>query len=473
MSKQSKASASLGALPLALSALLLATVVHSDGVLDVYPRPEPDFGQFTTVFPNWDTYPITAFSILMCEDAVCPGCASGPITGITLVNYGTATGGAGGDIANLYSWLSCGSKTYNSGMLNMTWAGTWDVGGTPYPAWTWVGSKGGADVCGTCGCELALYVYSDIDSCPTDGATIQLAPNANPILNPAWPGGITDSCGYSAPWASVPDPVAKTIRYVYKQASADTAAPGDTVNYTIYYGRPGTGTIGPIVIFDTQPLYTHYLNGSATPVPDPGWDPAIGIPLKLRWTIPGPLPTGGGPTGRITFSITVDWGNGEGFEPGSGDVGAPEGAFLFNSAQMAWTGGGCASGRVSNTHALTVRRYLFWKVADNDILFAPRIGMPDDEIIYELFLKNVSNSKTWWNVSIWDTVPNDIDFFGIDCGYDDACAGWTATPTGCAPASPGWAIHGASTVFLTWKLDMPPAQRSPCAGRARSRATPR
>jgi len=446
--------ACLGTLAATLGVFLLTSPTRADCVLDVYPRPEPAFSAYTTVFPNWATIPISSFSILLCDDSSCPTCPSGPITGITLVNYGTATGGTGGDVANLYCWLSCGSKTYNSGMLAMTWAGTWDVGGTPYPAWTWAGSKGGVEVCTNCGCELALYVYADINDCPTDGATIQLAPNSNSILNPTWPGGIYDSCGCSAPWSSVPDPMARTIRYVFKQADADSVSPGDTVNYTVYYGRPGTGSIGPIVIIDTQPSYTHLLAGSASPAPDPFWDPNPGPPLRLRWTFPGPFTTAGGPTGRINFSLTVDWGNGDSFEPGSGNVAAPEGTFLFNSAHMSWTGGGCASGRVSNIHAAAVRRYLFWKVADNDLLFAPRLGQPDDEITYELFVKNMSDSKTWWDVRIWDTVPSDLDAWSF--GFDDACAGWTMTPTGCAAASPGWVPSAPGTTLLTWKLDMPP-----------------
>ena len=58
-------------------------------------------------------------------------------------------------------------------------------------------------------------------------------------------------------------------------------------------------------------------------------------------------------------------------------------------------------------------------------------------------------------VHIWDTVPAELDAWGPNLGFDDPCAGWTMTPTGCAAATPGRVVGGGRTV-LTWTLDMPP-----------------
>ncbi len=436
-------------------ALLLALAAGSswaDGIIDVVGSPDAAFSG-TALFPNWVDAPTASFAILECADATCPACANHSFRGLTVLNYGSATGGAGGDITGLSFWIKCGTKTIDTGYLPMTFAGNWVVGGPAYPAWTWAGNEAfGADAC-NCGCEVALYVYADIASCPVDGATVALGPGYNPFVNPAWPGGLTDSCGFAGPWSAAQDLSPKTIRYAVKLADRDDAAPGDTVNYTIRYGRPGTGTLNWIQITDTQPPYTHLV--SAAPAADAGWNPDPGPPSRMRWTT-GSLPTAGGPTGEITYRVTVDWGNGEAFEPGSGDVAAPEGSFLFNSAQMAWDPvASCASGRVSNTTATTVRRYLFWKLGDNDLLFAPRVGLPDDEMIYSIFLKNASPSRTWWDVEIRDTVPSELDVWAPGYGFDDPCAGWTMTPGGCAAATPG-RTTGAGATVLTWRLDLPP-----------------
>jgi len=250
--------------------------------------------------------------------------------------------------------------------------------------------------------------------------------------------------------------VPKTIRNVMKSVNQDVAAPGDTLYYTIYYGKPSAGPVSNMWITDTLPAYMHWLPGVGT-VPDPGFDPDPGPPIRLRWTIPGPFATTGGATGEIVFATTVDWGNGESFEPGSGDFAAKEGEFLFNSVHVAWDpAGGCPPGRTSNTVSTVVKRYYFWLLGDQDILFAPRIGQPDDEIIYSLFVKNISQTRTWWNVKIWDTVPAQIDSWDVNQGIEDPCVGWTMTPSGCAAASPGKLVTGAKNTILTWALDLPP-----------------
>ena len=428
---------------------LLPPVSRADCVQEMFS--DSAFDNITSVFPNWVDVPTSSFWMWECEDvdlycAQTP-CATGNLRGVTMVNYGTATGGAGNDIIGMSFVWYCNGGT---AMQNMAYAGLW--GGLP--TWTWAGSLAPpADPTGTdCWSWMNLFVYTDIGPCPTDGATIELGPRYN-----AARGGVTDSCNCNAPTGIV---IADTkyIRYTMKKADRDTAAPGDTVSYIIYYGKPGTTNPTTVIITDTQPAYTHLLGGSAAPVPDPGWDPAPVTPPVLRWTVPGLNPTGGA-TGAITFKLTVDWGNGDAFEAGSGDKAAPEGFFLVNQAHISWTpqttcapDPGCCS---SNKTSTSVKRFMFWKIGDNDVLFQGRIGMPDDEMIYSIFMKNLSDDKTWWNVYIWDTVPLELNVWTPGYGVEDPCVGWTMTPTGCAWAGAGRVLSGARTV-LTWKLDMPP-----------------
>ncbi|MEK7767603.1 MAG: hypothetical protein AAB368_15340, partial [bacterium] len=222
----------------------------------------------------------------------------------------------------------------------------------------------------------------------------------------------------------------------------------------IYWSNPGSSPLNWITVLDTIPAYMHIVPGSANPPADVGFDPDPGPPTRLRWTFNNPAGTG---TRAITFQATIDWGNGEAFEPGSGDLAAPEGSFMSNSADMAWDPpAACArSGQTSNAVTTVVQRYLFWKVGDQDMLFAAKPGMPDDEIIYDLFVRNVSTLRTWWNVRIWDTVPPQIDAWAPNMGFEDPCLGWTMSPSGCAAASPGAGVSGGNTI-LNWTLDLPP-----------------
>jgi len=400
------------------------------------------------IFPNWYRVRVGYFQVTLCDNAVC-GCAAESIRGVTVFNYGTATGGAGGDITNMYYegyWWP--SKTpASTGLIAMTYAGPW--GGRE--AWTWAGATG--DVGGNQ--VLDIRIYATIAPCPTDGATVQIGFPADYSLNPTWPGSFYDGCGCTVPYVTTMGTTSQQIRYVTKTADKENASPGDTIEYTITYGRPGLNPLASIMVFDTQPSYTHLIWGSAAPPPDPGWDPNPGPPARLRWTRPGG-PTTGGPTDSVVFSMTIDWGNGDSFEPGSGDVAAPEGYWLANRAQAFFEGSSCApTTRVTLPAYTVVRRYIFWMMGDNDLLFAPAVGLPDDEVIYGIFVKNVSSQMTWWDVRIWDTVPPELDIWKPGYGFDDPCVGWTMTPSGCSSAAPGTVLSGGLTI-LTWKLDMPP-----------------
>ena len=459
----------IGAVGLGFALFLAGTVpapALADGITDVGITPVPPFDK-DTLFPNWLRVPTTSMTVSVCDDLLCSYCLNGPIVAITIFNYGTANGTT--DITGMYFYVNCNGS--NAGTFTMGYAGVWMEGGIPYPAWTWAGSAGWTvdpnDTKNGCAGVVNLFVYTDIGPCPGDGETVELGPSYDAVNNV--PGVIDDpnACWGGGPWAPISDPAIKTIRYVMKTASTDVAAPGDTIAYTIYYAKPGAASLNSLWVIDSIPNYMHVATFGAL-APDPGWNPDPGPPNRLRWTIPGPINPAGGATGEITFGASVDWGNGEVFESGSGDVAALEGSFLFNSAHVSWdpvppAAGACfpapnppSVSQVSNATSTVVKRYLFWKIGDNDVLFSPRPGQPDDEIIYDIFMKNLSTAKTWWNVMVWDTVPDWIDCWSPGYGFDDPCTGWTITPSGCSAAGPGHRLLAGSRTLLTWKLDMPP-----------------
>ncbi len=425
------------------------------------------------VFPNWKQLEVGSFDTLLCYGLGCPVGPSERILAVTAVNFGTATAA---DITQVYLRIHCSSA--DSGLYTMTYAGNYKSDSGTFPAWTWSGTSpelsGCADLCGKpeCGGYFTMDLYVNLDDCPTDQATVMMGFPTTAEMNSwtSW-GSIIDNVNCPEPQYDVIG-AEKKIIYTFKEGPA-LAAPGDTVNYTIYYGKAGSNPLTRIVILDTQPTYTHYVPDSGNPLPDSGWDPNPGPPLMLQWTVepvPGNLPAWG-PTGQVTFSLSVDWGNGESFEPGSGDVAAPEGARLNNVAQVTFVGSSCPSAIMKTQPTDTVvRRFLMWMTGDNDILFSQTYGQPAEEIIYSVFIKNVSDSKTWWNVSMWDTVPAVLDVWCQDCGVEDQCVGWTMTPTGCAPASAGRLVSSGNTI-LTWKLDLPPLMTLSFRWKARVRGT--
>jgi len=404
------------------------------------------------IFPNWYRVWASSFDVWVCDG--CTWVATENIIGLTVVNFGTLPAG---DITNVYWVGHCGATT--TGTLAMAFAGTYAEDGGSYPAWTWSGSSANfyacPDLCGTppCGVTFTIDIYATIGPCPAQNATLSLGFPSNTLKNPLEPGSINDNAGCVVPWFNSLGPM-HNVYWAYKDGP-DVAAPGDTVDYTIYYGKPGAAGLNTVSIIDSQPAYTHYVGGSASPPPDSGWDPNIGPPLMLKWTT-GPFGVTGGPTSKVGFSLTVDWGNGDNFEAGSGNVGAPEKARLGNRAAVYWPDSTCGQKYAITPQVTTVvRRFLFWKMADNDMLFAPSYGTPPDEITYSIFIKNMSDTKTWWDVHIWDTVPDKINAWCVNCGMEDPCVGWTMTPSGCAYAGAGLYVSGGKTI-MTWKLDMPP-----------------
>jgi uncharacterized repeat protein (TIGR01451 family) len=454
-----------------LGLLSPAGPARADYINDVGANPVPPFNNFMSVYPNWKMLPTSNFSIYECDDVTCSWCLTSSIVGVTMFNYGNATGGPGADITGMYFKIMCASM--NTAIFTMAYAGNWTVGTETYPAFTWAGAipftVDPNDTKNGCMGSASLMVYTDIGPCPTDGGTIELGPGYNDIDF----GGITDDCWSTAPWAQMTDGNPKILTYIYKDTDRETAAPGDTIWYTLFLGKPGT-SYSSLVVMDSQPPYTHLLFGSDVPPADPGFNPDPGPPARLRWTLPGAT-SAGGITQEIRFALTVDWGNGEMFEPGSGDVAAPEGFRLSNQAQAFWeTNVGCGGGTktsVSPAAETVAQRFLFWKVGSNDILFAPRIGMPNDEMVYDIFMKNLSPKKIWWEVRVWDTVPALLDVWSDGYGMEDPCTGWTMTPSGCAAAYAGKVISGTKTTILTWRVDMPPGMTLSLRWKAQLRPT--
>ncbi len=230
-------------------------------------------------------------------------------------------------------------------------------------------------------------------------------------------------------------------------------APGDTLTHTIAWSVTAAGALSSVVIFDTLPAYTQFVAGTGTPVPDPGWDPSVGPPSQLRWTIPGPFAATA--SGTITYQTSVDWGNGEAFEPGSGDVAAPDGTLLTNRAALSWAGAP-AGAQPGASSTLLVDWFDFTKSATGD---------GSGELVYTVSLRNRSTLKTWWSVSLWDTVPSNMTAWGPGHGFDDPCLGWTMTPSGCAPYAPGRSVAAGRTI-LHWALDLAPGASTTLAWRA-------
>ena len=421
------------------------------------------------LFPNWGQFKAASFDVLYCYGCIWQ--ANEQISAVTVVNFGTALPA---DIKAVYVKAECGAT--NTGLLTLTYAGMYSEDSGTFPAWTWKGLSVNMAACaplwvGGSG-AFTISVYVDIDDCPASLRTVKMGFPINSANDPTYMGSLWDNAGCVVPWADTVGPQ-HMIAYVSKQGSAEIVAPGDTVNFTIQYGKPGTVPLTSIEIFDTLPPSTHYLSGSGVPAPDAGWDPNPGPPSKLKWTINpvvGNLPAWG-PTNQVVFAVTVDWGNGDAFEPGSGDAAAAEGSRLDNVAQVFFRGNNCGPASWMNPPVTTVvRRFLFWKVADNDVLFSNSYGQSPDEITYSIFLKNVSATKTWWDVHVWDTVPADLDPWTPGFGLDDPCVGWTMSPSGCAPAGAGWMLSGGATL-MTWKLDMPPGVTLTLRWKARVKAT--
>ncbi|WP_158278864.1 GEVED domain-containing protein [Leucothrix arctica] len=104
----------------------------------------------------------------------------------------------------------------------------------------------------------------------------------------------------------------KTVKNIsqapFTEASTiNSAAPGDTLEYRIYYSNSGTGPITDLVINDSVPLYTT-MKGSAScgiTLANMGCTTsAFGLDDDLKWTLTGTLTGGSGSS--VSYQVLID-----------------------------------------------------------------------------------------------------------------------------------------------------------------------
>src|SRR5688572_33246601 len=93
----------------ALAAVLVAGVrpAAADCLLEETPNTLSD--NLTVVYPNWQKALVAEFNLTVCTDGVCPGTPNCNITGVTVYNYGDATGLT--DLSAMYFNMSCGKTS--------------------------------------------------------------------------------------------------------------------------------------------------------------------------------------------------------------------------------------------------------------------------------------------------------------------------------------------------------------------------
>ena len=202
--------------------VMVAPPVRADGLVDLSADSSAD--SLLTFFPNWKMAKAADFTIEVCDDLACAPDTNCPITGLTIWNYGTASGGPASDITAVYFNLVCGTT---NGWATLTYAGAWeDSSAISRPAWTWSGSIPWAadpnNAKGGCTGYPDLHVYADIGPCPTDGATVKLGIGFDDILDPASPGAAMR--GTAAP-AAVVNPAGHPPASVLRMTIA-VVAPG-------------------------------------------------------------------------------------------------------------------------------------------------------------------------------------------------------------------------------------------------------
>ena len=80
---------------------------RADGLVDFAVNTIDD--TLVTYFPNWKMAKAADFVFEVCDDLSCAPDTDCPITGLTIWNYGTASGGPGADVTAVYFNLACGN----------------------------------------------------------------------------------------------------------------------------------------------------------------------------------------------------------------------------------------------------------------------------------------------------------------------------------------------------------------------------
>jgi uncharacterized repeat protein (TIGR01451 family) len=105
----------------------------------------------------------------------------------------------------------------------------------------------------------------------------------------------------------------KSVRNVTQgtpAGTANTAKPGDILEYAIGYTNPGTGSISAVVITDSTPAFTTFQSAACNPPLPSGvtacnvtTQPASGGTGSVVWTLTGSLAAGG--SGTVAYQVRV------------------------------------------------------------------------------------------------------------------------------------------------------------------------
>jgi uncharacterized repeat protein (TIGR01451 family) len=175
-----------------------------------------------------------------------------------------------------------------------------------------------------------------------------------------------------------------------KSANVDSADPGDTIVYTLYYENEGSGEATDVVVTDTIPSDVTFDDS------DPTYDDLTGS--TYTWNIGSVAGYG---SGTITITVTVN-------------VGVADGTVLHNTGTLDYDdANGNPYDQESDDADVTVTApdMTFSKIAD------VTAADPSDTIIYTLIYNNLGSGQAT-DVVVTDTIPADVTLETTDPGYD-------------------------------------------------------
>ncbi len=169
---------------------------------------------------------------------------------------------------------------------------------------------------------------------------------------------------------------------VVKTADRATAAPGDTIGYTIYYNNTNTGRANHVWVNDTLPAQVTFLGSSAAPTGNSG--------QTYFWHF---VNVGANSLNSFTVTVRVN-------------SGVANGASMVNRADLEYTDQ--LNRKMTSSSAwrnLTVQRPVITVAKIGDKTTA----LPGDTIVYTIFYNNTGSANAQ-HVWINDTLPSDVTF---------------------------------------------------------------
>ena len=216
---------------------------------------------------------------------------------------------------------------------------------------------------------------------------------------------------------------------VAKTANKVTAAPGDSITYTIYYNNTNTGRSNHVWINDTLPAQVTYTSASAAPTGNSG--------QNYFWHF-----TNVAPNSLNLFTVTV-----------SVNAGVANGVSLVNRAVLEYTDQ--LNQKMTGSSAwrnLTVSRPVITVAKIGDKATA----VPGDTIVYTIFYNNTGSASAQ-DVWINDTLPADVTFLGSSAapsGSSGQTYRWHFTAVGVGPHSftitVSVNLNATSSLLVNW-----------------------